>query len=168
MTPQIKRCNACQQVKVLSDFNRHPSNRDRRQNFCRSCEAEAVPRRRHGMSRLEKAERALAQGGCLTCRTTNPGAKGWVVDHDHRCCGPVNSCELCRRGILCGRCNTALGMAQDDPALLRRLADYLDAHRARSTDRISESQDRVGPPTSIRTDGRTDVESASAEDGISC
>lgn len=129
MTVQIKRCGACQQVKILADFNRSPDNRGGRQSICRACESEAVPRRRHGMSRAEKAAAAEAQGGCLTCGTKNPGQKGWVVDHDHRCCGPVKSCERCRRGILCGRCNTALGMANDDPDLLRRLADYLEGHR---------------------------------------
>lgn len=30
------------------------------------------------------------------------------------------------RGWICQRCNVILGMARDDPALLRKLADYLD------------------------------------------
>lgn len=32
------------------------------------------------------------------------------------------------RGWLCNRCNLILGHATDDPAVLRRLADYLEVH----------------------------------------
>lgn len=41
-----------------------------------------------------------------------------VVDHDHQT-GRV-------RGILCHPCNMAAGHADDNPAVLRALADYLD------------------------------------------
>jgi hypothetical protein len=136
VTVQIKRCNACQQVKLLTDFARHPQNRDGRQGICNPCQAARVPVRRHGMTALEKAQAAEEQGGCAICSTTSPGVKGWVVDHDHRCCGPIRSCTSCRRGVLCGRCNTALGMARDDPAVLRRMADYIESHQTRS--RISQ------------------------------
>ena len=40
------------------------------------------------------------------------------VDHDHLT-GRI-------RALLCHRCNTALGNAKDDPALLRQMADYLE------------------------------------------
>lgn len=137
MKSRIKRCIACREVKLLAEFNRHPTSVDRRQGQCRSCEAEAAPRRRHGLTRLEKARAAIEQGGCLTCGTDDPGPKGWVVDHDHRCCGPVKSCQRCRRGILCGRCNAALGMARDDSEVLRRLADYLEQHRATRSESVN-------------------------------
>lgn len=153
MTPRIKRCTACFEVKVLADFSKHPTARDRLQSTCRSCQAEAAPKRRHGLTRVQKAEIAEKQGGCATCGTKSPGAKGWVVDHDHRCCGPVKSCARCRRGVLCNRCNTAMGMALDSPELLRRLADYLDSH----SDRTSESHQAVAPATPYeRTDGLTE------------
>lgn len=43
------------------------------------------------------------------------------VDHDHAT-GVV-------RALLCRACNTALGALRDDPALLRRAADYIERHR---------------------------------------
>lgn len=42
------------------------------------------------------------------------------VDHDHKT-GII-------RGLLCYRCNTGIGKLHDDPALLRRAADYLERH----------------------------------------
>ena len=39
---------------------------------------------------------------------TEPGAGGWVVDHDHRCCDGRKSCGKCVRGILCQPHNKAM------------------------------------------------------------
>jgi Recombination endonuclease VII len=59
---------------------------------------------------------------CALCGEpeTSPRAKRLAVDHDHST-GIV-------RGFLCGLCNRALGNMRDNPALLRKAADYLDAH----------------------------------------
>jgi hypothetical protein len=32
------------------------------------------------------------------------------------------------RGLLCNNCNRAIGLLKDDPAILRKAADYLDSH----------------------------------------
>lgn len=50
-----------------------------------------------------------------------------AVDHDHDCCSAQNrSCGQCVRGLLCRRCNMAIGMAKNSPAMLRQMAMYLD------------------------------------------
>lgn len=53
------------------------------------------------------------------------------IDHDHSCCdGSTYTCGKCVRGVLCNRCNTAIGMAGDDPLRLLRAARYLVSNRS--------------------------------------
>ena len=59
------------------------------------------------------------QGGrCLICGTAATKMRPLVVDHNHES-GIV-------RGLLCSECNTAIGLLGDDPALIKRAAEYLD------------------------------------------
>ena len=65
-------------------------------------------------------------GGCGICRTENPGDKrGWTVDHDHACCAANPTCGKCVRGILCYKCNLALGLLADNLTSLQNAIDYL-------------------------------------------
>jgi hypothetical protein len=48
------------------------------------------------------------------------------IDHDHSCCPGKRACGECFRGLLCSNCNSALGYVKDDPAVLRRLLEYLE------------------------------------------
>jgi len=74
--------------------------------------------KRYGLSLDEIDARVKAQGGCACCGVTDPGKRGWQVDHCHRA-GHV-------RGILCFKCNVGLGMAGDDIAVLRQWILYLE------------------------------------------
>jgi hypothetical protein len=59
----------------------------------------------------------LAQlGRCAVCGLLT--APDLHVDHDHR----TNKV----RGLLCGKCNKAIGLLNDDPALLMSAKRYLD------------------------------------------
>lgn len=80
--------------------------------------------RRYGISLQEYQEILKKQGGaCAACgakpRSKRAARKNLCVDHDH-----ISSKV---RGLLCSMCNQALGILNDDPVLLRKLADYLDA-----------------------------------------
>jgi hypothetical protein len=59
-------------------------------------------------------------GGCAICKVTMPGGrKGkFAVDHNH------DTGEV--RGLLCGRCNRALGMFDDKVDVLKVAIRYLE------------------------------------------
>jgi hypothetical protein len=50
-----------------------------------------------------------------------------VIDHDHSHCPGSYSCGQCLRGKVCSQCNVILGMAADNPAVLRNAATYLES-----------------------------------------
>jgi hypothetical protein len=107
---------------------------------CRSCQAERARLRRgtpeeraravgalrlkaFGITPEEYAAMVVAQDGrCAICReeetaTARGRVRSLAVDHDHET-GAV-------RGLLCSRCNTALGLFRDNPALLLEAIAYL-------------------------------------------
>lgn len=62
------------------------------------------------------------RGQCAICHTGKPGASGeWCIDHDH-VTGQI-------RGLLCSRCNSGIGMLQDDPKIISAAAQYVSRHR---------------------------------------
>lgn len=73
-----------------------------------------------GISRDQYAALLAAQGGtCAICgQPPEPGERRFHVDHDHET-GAV-------RGILCGWCNTSLGLFGEDALVLSRAAAYLE------------------------------------------
>lgn len=83
-------------------------------------ERDAYLKRKFGISVDEYDAMLAEQGGvCAVCsRLPTPGIS-LHVDHDHET-GRI-------RGLLCFRCNNALGDLEDDPGLLRAAARYLEA-----------------------------------------
>lgn len=135
-----KTCSTCLEDKPVTFFSFRTSARTRRDSRCNPCRNRAYYSsaktrdrnmlRLHGLTSQDIADRLAEQGDCCaTCGATEPGDSNWHVDHDHACCASFPTCGRCTRGILCRRCNMALGDARDDPALLRRLADYIEEHR---------------------------------------
>jgi len=101
-------------------------------------------RRRHGMWPEDWAASWEAQGGrCYLCSNALIAEKAHI-DHDHSCCGPDRSCPVCRRGLSCEQCNRAIGLADDDPDRLHRMADALAVAKrgvaARMADREATGQ----------------------------
>ncbi|MFI0211941.1 endonuclease VII domain-containing protein [Streptomyces diastaticus] len=81
------------------------------------CANVAATARRYGMTTRELADMRHAQGSaCAVCRHANVRL---FVDHNH-VTGAV-------RGLLCGNCNSGIGLLQDNPRVLERALTYLQS-----------------------------------------
>lgn len=78
----------------------------------------------YGLTEDELVALEVRSGGrCEICGGPPDGVKNELcIDHDHET-GKV-------RGLLCGRCNTAIGMMEDDPTRLEAAIAYLVGHSA--------------------------------------
>lgn len=78
-------------------------------------------KRAYGITAEQYSEMLLRQGGtCAICHgPPTRGDDGFVVDHCH-----VTGVA---RGLLCHMCNSALGLLLDDPEVVRRAMEYLNA-----------------------------------------
>lgn len=95
-----------------------PDFRERRRAAIRKCN--------YGVSlEIYNAMLASQDGVCAICRkletrVTKGVVNGLGVDHDHAT-GAI-------RGLLCVRCNTAIGMLGDDKALIKQALEYVEAY----------------------------------------
>jgi hypothetical protein len=147
-----KTCSACGTAKPLGDFYTYMDKRRGRRRMhptCKLCSnaksraysaanAEKVSENkrryyrenidalkekgrfaRYGVTEEQFVALLEGQGGrCAICFSDDPGrGKDWNVDHDHAT-GAV-------RGLLCSKCNLALGGFRDDASLLRSAVAYL-------------------------------------------
>ena len=87
------------------------------------CASHAKRFRKFGITAEELAALLLKQNGrCAICRTKEPSGSGdWAIDHDH-VTGQV-------RGLLCTRCNLAIGLLRDDPKVITAALRYVERHR---------------------------------------
>lgn len=145
-TPVIssQMCPRCQKILPSNEF--HKNRRRGLQVYCKTCQTEHSAtykeahsknsrrshlNRKYGMTPGEYEQMLQAQGGvCDLCKqpeTMYDPKTGKVrplaVDHDH-VTGAV-------RALLCKSCNQALGMAKENPEVLRRMADYIEEHKNR-------------------------------------
>lgn len=113
-----KVCTGCFLSKPLEDFHKHRRGALGRHERCRDCRSHAERFRMYGISRDEYE--ALARNGCQICGIKEePDGRRLAVDHDHE--------NDCVRGVLCDNCNNGIGRFNDNPPLLRRAAEYLEA-----------------------------------------
>jgi hypothetical protein len=114
-----KFCRSCGKTKPWAEWSMNKRASDGLQTRCKEC-ASAAGRRDHlrnayGMTVADLDAMLVAQHGvCAICQA----AAAAHVDHDHRS-GRV-------RGLLCFRCNAAIGQLGDDPRVVRRAARYLE------------------------------------------
>lgn len=103
-----------------------------------------------GLPPDERAKALIAfryfDGHCYCCDTTNPGTRGWCLDH----------CHLSNRfrGIVCWSCNTMLGMAHDSVVKLKAGIQYLTSFSneyVRTRPVTSQADGGSTPPASTNT-----------------
>ena len=62
-------------------------------------------------------------GACAICKEESDR---WHTDHDHSCCPPKKrTCGKCVRGILCNRCNQAIGLLREKVEIFESAMEYL-------------------------------------------
>lgn len=121
-----KQCSMCLEWREPDDFSKHPTQEDGLQPTCRPCYRFAT----YSITDEQYAALLSRQGGvCAVCRLPDGFGRSLSVDHDHLCCSGARSCGQCVRGLLCNRCNQAMGRFRDSAERLREAADYVEAWR---------------------------------------
>lgn len=115
-----KLCGRCGVMRPVSAFYQLVNGLS---SMCRECQGVAHRAYRYGIE--FDAMRDLMRQPCAGCGVTDLGGRDLHIDHDHSCCAGKTSCGECVRGVLCVHCNQIV-RSHASPALLRRLADYLE------------------------------------------
>ena len=127
-----KQCRTCDVCKPEEDFYKDGAGR---KSQCKTCQNAYKQTRRKSNKDISRHESFIQKygitldqwnqrfadqlGRCKICRAALP-ERGTMVHTDH--CH--NHGEV--RGILCHHCNTGLGKFKDNPATLRRAAEYIE------------------------------------------
>ncbi len=138
-----KKCGTCKKVLPLSSFYKLKSGSNGVGSRCKGCDNKARRRyyednktqcavlqreyslkSKYGITIQNYDDLLKSQGGsCAICESTDAGSYGlnvigsFAVDHCHSS-GVI-------RGLLCNRCNRAIGLLKDDPYTLFKAVDYL-------------------------------------------
>lgn len=123
-------CRECQKTQADGWHARNPEKKREYRKAWRERAPEELRAldRKYNLSRYritpEKYDRMVAEqnGVCALCGFPPMGrGKKLHVDHVHDESRKV-------RKLLCTRCNVAIGLMREDPALFRKAAEYLDSH----------------------------------------
>jgi len=132
----MKACSKCNEIKELANFDKDKRHTDGLSSWCRKCKTiQSNVRSRSkrfksywpNLTSSQAEERYnqmldSQQNCCAICnRHKSEFKKSLAVDHNHET-GEV-------RKLLCGPCNKAIGLLQDNPIICRIAANYLESMR---------------------------------------
>jgi hypothetical protein len=117
------------QAAIQGDESWHGTLAGYRTHFCRCQLCKLAQRAAIYAINPDRLSKLLSNPRCKVCQITNP-ARGFVIDHDHKCCPGKRSCGTCVREVICFACNVMIGCAKDDPEILRSGAYYIELHAA--------------------------------------
>ena len=142
-TLHMKVCNKCREPKNIDCFGKNRRNKDGLMYQCKECNNARVTaynreyvngtkeaqeynanRRylRHGITKEIFLATLEEQDGCAICHTREGRLS---IDHDHEHCPDTWGCAQCFRGILCAKCNSALGLFSEDQSKMQNAIRYL-------------------------------------------
>lgn len=121
-----KFCPNCKQTKPIDKFHKNKYRYDGRQSYCAEClkilrrttQRKSDLLRKFNITDTEYDQLLENQDGkCAICGNTNRSGNRLAVDHNH------DTGEV--RELLCHRCNTGIGLFEDNSDLLERARNYL-------------------------------------------
>jgi len=122
-TDGTKVCAKCGKRLPMTDFHAGKHNRDGRASYCKICaggmSSNSSLKKRYGITIEEYDSMFKKQNNrCAICGREYTSGRRFHVDHNH------TTKEI--RGILCHNCNVAIGHANEDTDILRKMIEYLD------------------------------------------
>ena len=135
----MKRCSTCKIEKPLEEFHRSKNETYGRHASCIACVKlrslsypakelkNAYNRARSrkygtGFTQEEFEQKLEEQGGlCAICGAGKPSSKSLHADHCHE--------TKTKRGVLCQKCNMAIGLFSDNTELMERAIMYLNQYK---------------------------------------
>ena len=120
---ELRKCYTCKEYKDLESFHKKPKEPLGRSYQCSLCKKIENYRRRYNITIDDYNTLFNQQGGrCKICTKHQSDLKSiLVVDHDHK--------EGHVRGLLCARCNQAIGLIDEDVSILEGAIIYLKGLR---------------------------------------
>lgn len=131
-----KVCTRCQVEKSVDDFYRNRQQRDGHSSWCAECE-KAYQRDRSQIASIREARKPVSRRQRLKRYGLTPDAyEMLLLKQDSICaiCMDERAETLAvdhnhitgeNRGLLCGRCNKAIGLLEDDASYVYRAFRYL-------------------------------------------
>jgi len=120
-------CNRCKQKKSSFLFYKYSGNKTGFQDICKACTRDSQRRNKYGITPDSLIELIRKQENkCAICG--NVFTKEFHIDHSHA--------TNIVRGLLCEKCNLALGLFKDNPAILRSAISYLEQSSAKENSHV--------------------------------
>lgn len=118
-----RNCYMCGRDLEVTEFNS-------KRKECKDCSKVMKLISRYGITKEQYDKKLEEQDGhCAICSATPQEVGVLCVDHDHSCCPGEKTCGKCLRALLCSRCNTAIGLLNDDVERIVKAAEYVQFYK---------------------------------------